>query len=210
MLYGNKVKIQKKRAKKTLFLWVHVTPPPLFIIFFSEAEPAGPGGVGQRLDAPVVDVAPAVKRHSLDVGRLAQLGDPGTDELGGALVPARRPAQLLPDLRGQRRGRDERRAGGVVDDLGVDVVVGAEDGEARPLGLALELFCFWFFGSLKGERNCSVSRRWSQELRSFFIRCKRCRDRGKEGRASERAAGSWASRKREQWEEVVERKKVDL
>ena len=104
-----------------------------------KVEPTSPGRLGQRLDAPVVDVAPAVERYGLDVGRLAELGDLRADELGGALVPARRAAELLPDLRGQRGGGGEGGAGGVVDDLGVDVVVGAEDGEARPLGLALEL-----------------------------------------------------------------------
>ena len=91
----------------------------------------------------MVNVASAVKRHGLDVGRLAQLGDLGADELGRALVPAGGPAELLPDLRGQGGGGGQRGAGRVVDDLGVDVVVGAEDGEARPLGLALELFFFF-------------------------------------------------------------------
>ena len=115
----------------------------------SEVEPAGPRSVGQRLDAAVVDVAPAVERHGLDVGRLAQLGDLGADELGRALVPAGGPAELLPDFRGEGRGGGERGSRGVVDDLGVDVVVGAEDGEARPLGLALELLFFFFFCSPK-------------------------------------------------------------
>jgi len=92
----------------------------------------------------MVDVTAAVERHLLDVGGLAELGDPCADELGRARVASGGTSELLPDLRGQRRGRDEGGTGGVIDDLGVDVVVGAEDGEARPLGLALELLRLLF------------------------------------------------------------------
>lgn len=160
MLYGFfKTKQNKKcccsHEKTFRFLSLALALSKLFFLRIkkkkrknSKVEPASPRSLGQRLDPPVVHVAPAVERHLVDVGGLAELGDPRADELGRARVPPGGPAELLPDLRGQRRRGDERGADGVVDDLGVDVVVGAEDGEARPLGLALELIffcCCWVF-----------------------------------------------------------------
>jgi hypothetical protein len=146
---------EKRRREKNLFSFAPLSGSRHHHSLFrlSEVEPASPRSFGQRLDAAVVDVASAVERHGLDVGRLAQLGDLGADELGRVLVPAGRPAELLPDLGGEGGGGGERGAGGVVDDLGVDVVVGAEDGEARPFGLALELFfLFWEEGRRRARR----------------------------------------------------------
>ena len=53
-----------------------------------ELQAAFAGGVGQRLDAAVIDVAAAVEHHLRDAGLLGALGDQLADRRGGRLVGA--------------------------------------------------------------------------------------------------------------------------
>src|SRR5262249_11292345 len=87
-----------------------------------------------RLDATVVQVAAAVEDDGLDAGLLALLRDELAD-LGRllGLVPLERLRKLHPGRRGDRFAR------AVVDERGVDALVGPEHGEPRPLGGAGDL-----------------------------------------------------------------------
>src|SRR3954451_20711755 len=98
-----------------------------------EAQPALAGSLGERAHAPVVLVAAAVEHRGLEPGGLRPVGQ----QLARAarLVERLEPPQvgLGPADGGQRA------AGVVVDELGEDPAVGAEHGDARPLGGAAHL-----------------------------------------------------------------------
>src|SRR6185503_6561930 len=96
-----------------------------------EVETAGARAVGERFDAPVVEVAAAVERHGADALLLRalreELADRGREpDLALALD------QRLHVVAG--RGLGQRHALHVVDDLGVDVRRAAEHAQARPSG----------------------------------------------------------------------------
>src|ERR1700742_3393816 len=79
-------------------------------------------GVGKGLDAAVIQVGATVEDHLLDALFQGALGDKLADALGGGLV---RTLGVL-----DRRGFGHGDAGGVVDDLGVDVLRRAEHRQA--------------------------------------------------------------------------------
>src|SRR5215212_2553392 len=99
--------------------------PPL------EFQPAFAGAVGEGLDAPVVQEATAIEHDRRDALLLGALGEELPDLLGPVAL-----ARLLavPQRRFEIRGRHQGGAGGVVDDLPVDVLQRAEDRQARSLG----------------------------------------------------------------------------
>src|SRR3954469_16407052 len=88
-----------------------------------EIQAALARGVGERLDAPVVAVAAAIEHDVLDALLDRALGDELADRLGGIDIGSglQAAAQVLL----QRRGRGNRRALSVVDDLRVDVLARA-------------------------------------------------------------------------------------
>src|SRR5438270_2509429 len=90
------------------------------------------GGLGQRLDPPVVEVAAAVEDDLLQarVDRLA--GDRLADRLGGREV-------VLVQLQVDGRSRRQSAPAGVVDELDVSVRQAPEHGQARALGGAADL-----------------------------------------------------------------------
>src|SRR5262245_10098990 len=94
------------------------------LVLLLEAEPALARGVGQRLDAPVIEIAAAVEHHLFDVLRSRPLGQELSDRLGGRNVGAglHASAHVLLD----RRRRHQCLAFGVVDHLRVDVLRRAE------------------------------------------------------------------------------------
>src|ERR1700680_2849174 len=99
----------------------------------SEREPGFPRSLRKRLDLAVVAVAAAVEHRDRDAGRGGPLGQ----ELAGACRArgGRERAQLgLDPVDG-----DQRATGDVVDQLGGDAAVGAEDGNAWTLGGARDL-----------------------------------------------------------------------
>src|SRR5205085_3707104 len=91
------------------------------------------GAICQGLDAAVVLVAAAVEHRGVDAGRLGALGEPLAGGVG--LLERLEAAQVTlgPGDGGQRA------AGVVVDELGEDAPVGAEHGDARTLGRAVDL-----------------------------------------------------------------------
>jgi hypothetical protein len=95
----------------------------------SERQAALTGGIGQRCDAAVIHVAAAVEHDFLDAGSQGALGDQLADFDGRRLVGAR--LDLALDALVERRGRGERGALTVVDDLGLDMLARAEHAEAR-------------------------------------------------------------------------------
>src|SRR4029453_9727651 len=95
------------------------------------------GGVGQRLDPPVVRKPAAVDHDRRDPPILGRARDELAHFLGRGHVAAA--LQLALQVLVQGRGAADRLALVVVDDLGVDVALAAEGGEARPLGRALDL-----------------------------------------------------------------------
>ncbi len=95
----------------------------------SEIQSALAGGIGQGLDAPVIEVAAAVEDHVLDsLGRRA-LGDQLAHRLGRGDIGAglELPAQIL----FERGGRRDRLALLVVDHLRVDVLRRAKHRKPR-------------------------------------------------------------------------------
>ena len=102
---------------------------PSVCSFRSELEAGFAGGIGERLDPPVVPEPGSVEDDALDAGGLGPLGDEPADDRGLLRLGLLGAAKLLLDGRGGR----QRAPGRVVDDLGVDVVDAAEDREARPL-----------------------------------------------------------------------------
>src|SRR4029450_10828059 len=95
----------------------------------SEIQAALAGRLGQGANTSLVLEATAVEHHRGDAGRLGLGRQLGPDPGGGGLLVA-------VAGRGRRPGGGQGAAGPVVDELGVDLLVGAEDGQARPLGRA--------------------------------------------------------------------------
>ena len=87
--------------------------------------------VGESRHAPVVLVTAPVEHDLLDTGLLGPLGQQLAD-LGRRL-----PLGQTLEGRLVGTGRRQRVTAGVVDDLGVDALVGACDAQARPLGSTL-------------------------------------------------------------------------
>ena len=79
----------------------------------------------------------SIKGHLCDVLFQTKPGDRLADELCLVLLVLARDG--LAQVLGERRGRDQRRAAAVIDDLRVDVTRGPEDVEARTLRRAREL-----------------------------------------------------------------------
>src|SRR5438552_12534540 len=96
----------------------------------SELETALPGGLGQRLDLAVVDVAAAVEHDPRDSLAFRPFRDERADARRGLAVRA---FLFALQRRVERGGVRERRAGRVVDHLRVDVAAALEHGEAGPL-----------------------------------------------------------------------------
>lgn len=90
--------------------------------------------IGEGFDFSVIEVTTAVENHSADVRTLGAL----CEELANLLSPFDIGSDLLEALVHGGRG-NEGRAGGVVDDLGVDVLVRIMNGEARAFGSAADL-----------------------------------------------------------------------
>ena len=104
----------------------------------SELKARFPGGVGKGLDPAVVQVAATVEDHLLDALRDGSFGHELADGDRGVTAAAtglEAGTQLL--INGGRRAEGALRF--VVDDLGVDVIVGAEHGQPRAIGRATEM-----------------------------------------------------------------------
>src|SRR5262249_2724670 len=97
-----------------------------------ELQPGFPGRLRERLDPAVVLVPASVEHDGLDPLLPEALRDRRADRLRGGHVPAL--SGLLAHVLVERRGLGDRRACRVVDRLGVDVLVAAEDREAGPRG----------------------------------------------------------------------------
>ena len=82
-----------------------------------EFQSALAGGICERLDAPMINIAATVKHHLGDARRLGALGDFLADIAGGFHVP--RLGGLAVLFVG--RGGSEGRLRAIVDDLRIDV-----------------------------------------------------------------------------------------
>ncbi len=109
---------------------VHPDRPLLVLgLRHSELQSRLSSGLGEGRDAAVVPGAAAVEDDLADPVFAGAFRHDATDLCGGRDV-ARGPGSQAPL---QRRGGDDRAPGGVVDHLGDDVAVRAEDREPRPL-----------------------------------------------------------------------------
>ena len=91
-----------------------------------ELESAVTCGIGEGFYFSVVEVAAAVKDHSMDAGGKGTLCDEFADLLCADHI-GRRLLEGFVEGGGGTKGA----ALGIVDDLGVDVLIGIMDGEAR-------------------------------------------------------------------------------
>ena len=104
----------------------------------SELKARFPGGVGKGFNPAVIQVAAAIEDHLLDAFGKGALGHQFADGYRSIAVVAvgfEASAQVL--VNGRRRA--ERALGVIVNDLGVDVAVGAEHGQAGFAGGAAEV-----------------------------------------------------------------------
>src|SRR5579864_5027790 len=125
------------RLRETIFSWNSLprSSPPrrsrsMRIPIVLELQSGLAGGVGQRLDAAMVQVAAAVEDHRLHArgdGALRQRATHGGGGRGVGGVPLQATLQLALDARGGNDGT----ALSVVDDLRGDVVQAAMDSEPR-------------------------------------------------------------------------------
>src|SRR5918995_4248741 len=111
------------RGRRTRSLEWDSFDPPL------EIEPALAGGVGQRLDAAVIEIAAAVEHHLLHAGGAGALRNHAPDlfrrvDIGTGL-------QLAAHVLLERGGGGDRDAALVVDDLRIDLLRGAEHRQPR-------------------------------------------------------------------------------
>ena len=95
----------------------------------SEFKSAFPGGIGERFDAPVIEIGAAVEDDLGDTGGLGAFRDEFADLDRRLLVGAG--LQLAAEILLQARRRGDRVAALVVDHLRIDVRRGAEDGQPR-------------------------------------------------------------------------------
>src|SRR5690625_4205921 len=86
--------------------------------------------IRERFDATVIKITAAVEHHLRDARLLSALGDQLADFDRRRLVSAL--LQPVPQVLVDRGGRGQGYALGIVDDLGVDVLAGAEHRQARP------------------------------------------------------------------------------
>jgi hypothetical protein len=100
----------------------------------SELEPRGTGRIGQRRDAAVIPEVTPVETNLRDSGGPGSLCHRPPDHLGGLAVATEADTVSQFAVAGARGG--EGFARGVVDDLHVDVLVGAEDREPGAVGRA--------------------------------------------------------------------------
>src|SRR5258708_7510968 len=84
-----------------------------------EFETALTGGIGQRLDATMEDIAAAIEDDPVDSRRLGAFGDQFADCSRRALVGTRLQVRLQACLNAV--GRRQRAPGRIVDNLGIDV-----------------------------------------------------------------------------------------
>jgi hypothetical protein len=91
---------------------------------------------GQGRNAAMILVIATIEHDFLNTSLDSPLGDRFANRCRRRLVAA------ISDAFAQRRiataGRDERLAGGIVDDLGVNILMAAEDSQPRPDGVALD------------------------------------------------------------------------
>ena len=99
-----------------------------------EVEAALAGAFGQLFDAAVEDITAAVEDHVGDAFFCCLLGDHLAHLAGGLFVAAVAVKALIQGGCGAQGA-----AGGVVDDLGIDIGAGAEHVQAGPLGRAGDL-----------------------------------------------------------------------
>src|SRR5688500_3367053 len=125
----------------------------------SEIEAALAGSVSQRLHAPVVEIAAAVKHDVLQPLRQRALGDQLADRLGGVDIAAG--LEAFAHRLFQRRGRDQGLAFYVVDDLRINVLRRAE--YRQPLARAGRLL------DLPADAR-GAPRGWAFELRHRLLR----------------------------------------
>ena len=92
-----------------------------------ELQSAFAGGIGQGLHPAMEQEAATVEHDRGHAGLLGALGQ-GLADLGRAVAGR---AGLALDVLVQGRSRDQRLAGGIVDDLGVDVLARTVDRQAR-------------------------------------------------------------------------------
>src|SRR5271154_5867325 len=104
---------------------------PVQFVRLLEAQAAFARRIGERLDAAVIEIAAAIEDHLFDALLLGALGDQLADRLGGGDAGAG--LQSLARRLFQRRRRHHRGARIVVDHLRVDVLRGAEHGQALAL-----------------------------------------------------------------------------
>src|SRR5439155_23009795 len=95
----------------------------------SEIEPALAGGVGEGLDAAVIEIGATVEDDLCDPRRLGALGEELADRRRRGGIGAVLEACLQIAVEG--RGRGQRPPGAVVDDLGVDMARRAEHREPQ-------------------------------------------------------------------------------
>ena len=98
-----------------------------------ELKAALAGAIGERLDAPVIQVSTTIEHHSVDACGFRTLGDELANLRGGLTLWNRTQARL-----------DRRRGGkclalAVVTDLSVDPGVGTKHRQARTLRSAVDL-----------------------------------------------------------------------
>ena len=108
----------------------------------------------------MIEVSAAVEDHALDALVLRPLGDEHTDGLSRRRVRA-----LDAGVAVLRRSRSQRLAGGVVDDLGVDVLLTLENREARTLGRTAHLAANAFANPSSGFNSlfCAIHKVSSDE-----------------------------------------------
>src|SRR5688572_28680412 len=100
-----------------------------------ERQAALSGGIGQRLDAAVEEIAAAIEDDFLDAGSQRTLGDQLADRGSARLVGAILHGSL--ELLVVRRSGRNGVAAAVVDHLGIHVLARAEDAQPRPAAGAL-------------------------------------------------------------------------
>src|SRR5579862_7739955 len=87
--------------------------------------------IGEGLNAAMIFIAAAIENNRSNANRLRFLGNPLADSFRGLDVAAR--LQRRTQIRLDRRGGGERMAGGIVDQLRIDMLQAARHVQAGPL-----------------------------------------------------------------------------